>query len=203
LVSYGGPQHGYAWLFPKSQHLSVGIGDFVPRRQELLTKFKAFTDSLGIFWQRDDLRAHPIPLAGINRRFCRPRLLLAGDAAGLADPLSGEGIAYAIHSGLLAADSILEAFRTGDFSMEKYQEAVETQINRELRIARQLAATLYRRPRALFQLFRRNHSALAWYFEAVKGERNYGDVWDLVKATLRPQALFGRHQQAKCDEIAP
>lgn len=203
LVSYGGPKHGYAWLFPKSNHLSMGIGDLAPHPENLVDKFRTFTDALGIAWQHHDLKAHPIPLAGINRRYSRHRLLLAGDAAGLCDPLSGEGIAYAIQSGLLAADSVLEAFGTGDFSMGNYQSAIETKINSQLKIAKQLAAMLYAFPAAFFRLFRTNTDVLAWYFEAIKGERNYGDVWDLVKATLKPQALFGRSQRSKRDEIAP
>ena len=203
LVSYGGPRHGYAWLFPKANHLSMGIGDLAPRPQNLVDKFRTFTDALNVTWRHQDLKAHPIPLAGITRCFCRPRLLLAGDAAGLCDPLSGEGIAYAIQSGLLAAETILKACTTGDFSMGDYQSAIETNINSQLKIARQLAALLYAFPGAFFRLFRTNTDTLAWYFDAVKGERNYGDVLDLVKATLKPQALFGRGQRPERGEISP
>ncbi|NLY52391.1 MAG: geranylgeranyl reductase family protein, partial [Firmicutes bacterium] len=96
LISYGIPQHGYAWLFPKAQMASIGMGTFMPRRRSFLTEFASFTASLGVDLNRQDLKAHPIPLGGKDRQFCLPRVLLAGDAGGLTDPLSGEGIAHAL-----------------------------------------------------------------------------------------------------------
>ena len=196
LVSYGIPRHGYAWLFPKSQHLSLGMGTFSPRRHEFVTHFSDFTDSLGISWKRQDIKAHPIPLGGGNRRFCRPRLLLAGDAAGLADPLSGEGIAHALHSGSLAADSVLTALDTGDFSMSDYQIAVEKRINSDLRVAKQLSTTFYTLPKVFFHLLRSNSEILRWYFELVQGHRSYQDVWEFVKDLVKPQVRRDRRRQS-------
>lgn len=195
LVSYGIPRHGYAWLFPKSQHLSLGMGTFSPRRREFISDFSAFTDSLGISWKWQDLKAHPIPLGGKDRRFCLSRLLLVGDAAGLADPLSGEGIAHALHSGLLAADSILAALDSGDFSMNSYQAAIEQEINNNLRVARQLSTTFYALPKVFFQLFLTNQDILAWYFQLVQGDRDYQDIWDLVRKIVKPQGLLRQREQ--------
>lgn len=194
LISYGAPRHGYAWVFPKSEHVSIGTGSFSPRHRDIVKDFSAFTDSLEITWQRQDLKAHPIPLGGRDREFCRPRLLLVGDAAGLADPLSGEGIAHAVHSGKLAADSVLAALATGDFSMDNYQAIIEKEINSDLRMAKQLSSTFYALPKVFFHLFKTNQQMLRWYFELVQGHRNYQDVWDLVKRLLAPQALLNRHQ---------
>jgi len=53
------------------------------------------------------LRGHPIPIYTQREAISTKRTLLTGDAAGLADPLSGEGIRFAIKSGRLAAESIL------------------------------------------------------------------------------------------------
>lgn len=197
LVTYGRPRHGYAWLFPKSGHLSLGIGSFVPRRSDLITNFNAFTSSLGINWRKEDLRAHPIPLGGGKRQFRRPGLILAGDAAGLGDPLSGEGIAHAVHSGILAADSILNALETGDFSMDDYQNAIEAEINANLKIARQLASVFYAMPKLFYRLFRTNREILTWYFELVQGKRQYQEVWELLGTILSPQILTSIEGQTK------
>ncbi|NMB12868.1 MAG: geranylgeranyl reductase family protein [Firmicutes bacterium] len=190
LVSYGIPRHGYGWLFPKSQHLSLGMGTFSPRRREFVSDFSAFTDSLGIPWEWQDLKAHPIPLGGRDRRFCLPRLLLVGDAAGLADPLSGEGIAHALHSGLVAADSVLASLDSGDFSMHSYQTAIEQEINSNLRVAKQLSNAFYTLPKVFFHLFLTSQEILAWYFQLVQGDRDYQDVWELVRKLLKPQGLL-------------
>ncbi|NLA57911.1 MAG: geranylgeranyl reductase family protein [Firmicutes bacterium] len=184
LVSYGIPQHGYAWLFPKAQTASIGMGTFMTRRRGFLAEFAEFTASLGVDVEQQDLKAHPIPLGGRDRRFCRPRVLLAGDAAGLTDPLSGEGIAHALHSGSLAANHALAALESGDFSMAAYQTAIEEEINSQLKAAGRLAAIFYAYPKFFSHLFTTRHEVLQWYFELVQGQREYRDVWDLVKKLL-------------------
>ncbi len=190
LVSYGVPEQGYAWLFPKAQLASIGMGTFVPCRRSFLPEFGKFTASLGVDLEKQHLKAHPIPLGGIDRRFCRPRVMLAGDAAGLTDPLSGEGIAHALHSGSLAADHALAALKAGDFSMASYQTAVEEAINYQLRTARRLSAIFYSFPQFFSRLFVVRPEVLQWYFELVQGRREYRDMWDLAKQVLGPSRVF-------------
>jgi hypothetical protein len=66
------------------------------------------------------LRGHPIPIYTRRERISTARTLLVGDAAGLADPLSGEGIRFAIKSGRLAAEAILSGNAEG-YSRELYR----------------------------------------------------------------------------------
>ncbi|NLK08467.1 MAG: geranylgeranyl reductase family protein [Firmicutes bacterium] len=197
LISFGAPEHGYAWVFPKANHLSIGIGRFATQSQNLLDKLKTFTEPLNINWRREQVKAHPIPLGGIKRDFSRPHFVLVGDAANLCDPLSGEGIAYAIESGSLAANSVLNAFSTGDFTMADYQQHIEQKINRHLKIARQLAGMFYTLPSTFFKLFCSNRQLLAWYFDTIKGEKNYGDVWALVKSVIQPHHFASRKKRDK------
>ena len=190
LVSYGIPHHGYAWLFPKAQAASIGMGTFMPRRKSFLTEFAKFTASLGVDLEKQELKAHPIPLGGKDRQFCLPRVLLAGDAGGLTDPLSGEGIAHALHSGSLAGDHVLAALESGDFSMTGYQTAIEQEINSQLKVASRLSALFYTSPKFFSHLFAARHEVLQWYFELVQGLREYRDIWDLVKRILGPRRIL-------------
>ena len=96
-----------------------------------------------------------IPLAPRPGPLARDRVLLVGDAAGLADPVTAEGISHALRSGQLAA----AALTTGGWDPLRvatiYQSLLEKHILAELRAARLLARVLYHHPRvrqAAFQL---------------------------------------------------
>jgi len=115
---------GYGWIFPVGDGvLNVGAGllnttsyfkDVTPRRM-----LDTFLRNLPAEWELTEENAEgpllsgPLPM-GMNRRpLALPGLLLVGDAGGLVNPFTGEGIAYAIESGELAAELVHEALVTG------------------------------------------------------------------------------------------
>jgi geranylgeranyl reductase family protein len=75
------------------------------------------------------------------RRSFGDNVLLAGDAARVNEPVSGEGIYFALKSGLLAAETIDAAFRAGDFSAARLR-AYETACRREFRLRRGVNALI-------------------------------------------------------------
>jgi flavin-dependent dehydrogenase len=104
---------GYAWCFRKGNFVNVGLGRINGRA--LPQQARALRDALmaeglvpvGLAAQ---FHGHAYLLAGSGSRECiGDGILLAGDAAGLADPRSGEGIRPAIESGILAARAVLAA----------------------------------------------------------------------------------------------
>jgi geranylgeranyl reductase family protein len=107
IFIFGEIRLGYLWVFPKRQHLSVGIAALKPKRGELQEKLSKVMARYGISLENAALHGHPIPLYTRHEPIATRRTLLVGDAAGLVDPLSGEGIRYAIKSGCLAARAIL------------------------------------------------------------------------------------------------
>ena len=103
---------GYGWCFTKGRFLNLGLGRQdtreLPRHMQ---EFLTFLFSRGIV-PRDlpvHLKGHAYLLATSRRKSVGDGVLLAGDAAGLADPHSGEGIRPAVESGMLAAGAILSA----------------------------------------------------------------------------------------------
>ena len=128
---------GYGWLFPKGDHINIGVGGFVPQRTPTLasgsaaespatqangdpaTHYETVTRALLNTYTRTklgvDLTALPdahvtgqhLGLGG-HDYVPQGRVLLTGDAAGLVDPLTGEGIHSALVSGQAAAAAILE-----------------------------------------------------------------------------------------------
>ena len=113
---------GYLWIFPKGDHLSVGIAALRPKRGELQATLQQVMRRYGIRLDGLTMHGHPIPIYRRRERIATRRALLVGDAAGLADPLSGEGIRYAIKSGRLASQAILSGHP------ERYAAMVRRQI---------------------------------------------------------------------------
>jgi geranylgeranyl reductase family protein len=122
-LDYGVLRRGYAWLFPKADHLNIGAGLFHGRRrdvrrdpmarQRIQAAIHTTAASLGVAPQRlQHLRsyAHPLPFwDGPEPLHTEDgRVLLVGDAAGLINPLFGDGLFHAIRSGRLAAEAVLE-----------------------------------------------------------------------------------------------
>jgi geranylgeranyl reductase family protein len=99
--------NGYLWIFPKQDHLSIGIASLRPKPGQLQACLNRVMSHLGIPLENIPRHSHPIPIYSGREKISTPRVLLTGDAAGLVDPFSGEGIRYAVKSGKLAAQAIL------------------------------------------------------------------------------------------------
>jgi len=142
---------GYAWVFPVAGgRANVGFG--LPRRagvsvrpmaaqwRELLQR-PALRALLGAAEPEGHHRAWPIP-ADIRRApLSAGRVLFAGDAAGATDPMTGEGIAQALVTGVLAAEAVA-AGDDPDAVGRRYRAAVEHHLAADLRFAAALAAVL-------------------------------------------------------------
>lgn len=140
---------GYGWVFPKPGVLSVGVASWraVQGGAALRGQLDAYLARLGFSGARVLSRhGHPIPVGGRVpvRHLIAPHAIRVGDAAGLADPLFGEGIANALESADLAAAALLR----GDLTA--YARAVGTRIYRRFSVARALAAAFYPHPRPWF-----------------------------------------------------
>jgi len=130
--------YGYAWVFPKADHLSVGTAGIKPAPGELQETLERIMKQYDINLDGMQLHAHPLPVYDRHHPVAEGRVLLAGDAAGLADSFSGEGIRIAIQSGRIAAESIL---RGGSAA---YQDRIQRDIGRSRLQSRFVAAIFYR-----------------------------------------------------------
>jgi len=113
---------GYAWYFPKGDHANVGVGTYhVSLRdgathESLRASLIRFAADHGLDANSGRIAGHWIPQSLRTGPLATGRVVLAGDAAATADPLFGEGIAYAIVSGAAAAQAVADwqAGRIGD-----------------------------------------------------------------------------------------
>jgi geranylgeranyl reductase family protein len=112
-IDIGAVASGYGWVFPKRDHLSVGIYSKSPRMiKNMRGRLMAFLARMGFLDSGEigRIRGGHIPLSR-KGGFHQERTLLVGDAAGLASLMTGEGILYAILSGQAAA-SVIDNFLT-------------------------------------------------------------------------------------------
>jgi geranylgeranyl reductase family protein len=103
---------GYIWVFPRCGHLSVGICGKGEPAQALRARLEAYMTSRGIAWKGAQFYSHMLPsleTPGWKRnRVAGEGWLAVGDAAGLVDPITGEGIYYAMRSGDLASRVLID-----------------------------------------------------------------------------------------------
>jgi geranylgeranyl reductase family protein len=166
---------GYAWVFPKRAHLSVGILSTRPVCPDLSARLADYLRDIGIDRiQRIERHGYLIPLAPRPGPLARGRVLLAGDAAGLTDPVTAEGISHAIASGRIAAAALKEGRMDPARVAATYQFHLERDILGELRAARFLARVLYRHPRIRDGVFRLSGSKLCEFAaRVITGEASY------------------------------
>jgi len=129
-IHFGYAKFGYYWIFPKQNGTTIGVGELASElKGSIFDVLQRYALARG-FTQKGKLRAHAIPMGGIRRRVQRGNILLAGDAAGFVEPLSGEGTYYAALSGKLAAECVAEALEGKPL---KYQSVTDKEILPDLR----------------------------------------------------------------------
>jgi flavin-dependent dehydrogenase len=179
LIELGYEPWGYAWLFPKASVLSIGIVLPPGQAGTMKRRVERYLERLGLQGAEVDVaRGHKIRFRRGGEPLVKGRALLAGDAAGLADEFTEEGIAYAVHSGKLAAKNVLRALG-GDGDLARYEEDIDREVMPELEAARLIGFMLYgmlrRMPRA-------------WMFAS--GKLPY--LWDAFFAVQRGESTYAR-----------
>jgi geranylgeranyl reductase family protein len=168
---------GYAWVFPKRNHLSIGVGCLASKARHLNHHHQKFLNSLSIgSYTIAKSSSHLIPTCTKGRLVWQDKALLLGDAAGFADPLTGEGIYNAILSAQLAAPVIENSLAHDKVKLEDYQEAVDGKIMSELRIARTLSRFFIRLPHLAFRMLNQSDGVWRTGYNLMLGETNYAAI---------------------------
>ncbi len=98
---------GYAWVFPKGDHVNVGVGGWESEGPRLREHLRRLCDVHDVdFHTLADVRGYRLPYRRAASRLASDNVLLVGDAAGLIDPLSGDGMYEAFVSAKLAAEAV-------------------------------------------------------------------------------------------------
>lgn len=169
-LDYGQIPGGYGWIFPKKDHLSVGVGGPIHLSKRLKPYLEQLLRHLGKY-DIIDFTGHPMPRRRQGMAIQRGNALLLGDAAGLIHPLTGEGIYYAIRSAQLAAPVIANALQYGTIDLSGYQQAVDSQLMRGLEAGRVLSKLFTQSPRFYFDFVERSDSVWMHICQVLLGAR--------------------------------
>jgi geranylgeranyl reductase family protein len=168
IVELGVVPGGYAWIFPKGDHVNVGVGGWEREAPSLRQRLRELCSAFGL----DDapvtgLRGHRLPMRRPGATSLAGRALLVGDAAGLVDPLTGDGMFEAFVSGRLATAVTLDVLAGRRSSVEPYHELLEDALAGSLAVAGRARSALERFPRFVFEVV------------------NLSPVWRLLVSVLR------------------
>ena len=135
---------GYLWSFPRADHLSVGICAKMGQSssQQLRRHLDAFVEEENIPMEGARLYSHVLPSPQAQtirgRRIVGRNWAMAGDAAACVDPVTGEGLYYALRSGDLLAQALIEG------QLQAYPERLRAAFSADLEFAASIARKLFR-----------------------------------------------------------
>jgi geranylgeranyl reductase family protein len=200
-LEYGAVSYGYAWVFPKGEHLNVGAGVFRPRppgcrgdphaREELQKAICNYLKMLGVPYEVEAMQfhAHPLPLwNGKERLHTRDgRILLCGDAAGLINPFFGDGILHAIKSGLVAVECLVQE------APQEYTRRIHAEFAANFDAALRLARLFYAWAGFIYHHGVRRPNATRTAARLLCGEALFTDVAGGYIRRIRRAMLRGLH----------
>jgi len=158
---FGVIDKGYGWVFPKDDHWSAGLyvlADRVIGARKVLLDYlreKGFQSNRSLL---AGVRAHCYPVGGQFVRVPDCPIYLTGDAGGLAEAITGEGIYYALESGRLAGRHAC-SFHFGRSSPQDYYRELRSSVLADTYLSYQAAKWFYRNPRRCLRIF---ESSRAW-----------------------------------------
>jgi geranylgeranyl reductase family protein len=195
-LELGSMPGGYGWSFPKEDHLNVGCGGWHSEGGRLRTHLAALRSHYELDgWSMINLRGHHLPTRTDGAPIVRDRVLLVGDAAGLVDPMSGEGIMAAFLSSRLAAESIERYLDGRAPDLLAYEEAVDREIMADIRAACTLRDAFHHNPGLCYFAMKRSGIFRRMLCELMAGKRSYVDFlrWlGPARLGLEAWAAWGR-----------
>ena len=179
------PPFGYGWVFPKRKHLSVGVGGRLIDFKNPVSTLDRFIKSVGLA-RKGKAFSHLLPIGGYKRKLCSNRILLVGDAAGFVDPINGEGIYYAVASGIKAAEVIDGAHKDDDFSekrMMEYQNICRREFDCELGDSLKIAMLMHKYPGVFIKTLASNREVVRKSLQIPAGIISHGEFrrWFLLR----------------------
>jgi flavin-dependent dehydrogenase len=184
------PAEGYAYIFPKRDHVNIGIGYVLSHYRERVAKspyelqreFVATLRARGIVEGdsvRNNFTPFIIPVGGPLPEPARGRVLVAGDAGGFVNAFTAEGIYYAMVTGQLAARAIVQSGGDTDRLARRYRRLVDHEIGVELRDSTLIQRYLFADRRRIAQVIdgaRREPRITRLILDLAMGRRPYRSV---------------------------
>jgi geranylgeranyl reductase family protein len=148
VIELGTIPGGYCWIFPKGDHINVGVGGWENTGPELRKHLQEFCKRRGFDHSKlQGLRGYRLPARRPDAALARGRAILIGDAAGVVDPLWGDGIYAAFLSAKLASAAALDLLAGRATDLNTYAPSIVSELGLMVAFAWDAKAALDRFPR--------------------------------------------------------
>ncbi|MFX0168089.1 MAG: geranylgeranyl reductase family protein [Candidatus Hodarchaeota archaeon] len=173
---------GYFWAFPRKHSLSLGIGGMATGFDNVPALLRGFAQ---LFRKRlglpplvlEKIRGHMLPVFALKlTAFTGHRVLLVGDAAGFVDTFTGQGICYALESGIIAGHiikKIVQVDQNQSIALAQYTQLVHRRFGRELLYSAQFAQLVHAHRYGAFRTTRHLRSISEFIFDLAAGNVSY------------------------------
>ncbi|MGC1248663.1 MAG: geranylgeranyl reductase family protein, partial [Spirulinaceae cyanobacterium] len=151
---FGSLKNGQIWLFPKANGYSISAGFLggKGKEKELEKQLNNFATGLGLDTSKSEYHQSCMNLWSENKTLHTSNALLAGETAGLVDPLTAEGIRPSMFSGMKAAEAISEALGGKRDALGEYTKIIEQEWGSDLVLAQRLAGLFYKFPKIAYKV---------------------------------------------------
>lgn len=186
-IDFGLVPEGYAWVFPKAGCLSIGMGSMACRGDKLKVLLEAVIKEEGLerLPGTDSKRGWVIPLnPELNELHCG-RALVVGDAAGLADSFTGEGIFAALYSSHLAAEIIAEQIKRPVPDLQGYTDRVKDKMEPELSGALRVTRWFYPVSYLAHKVLQRRPELFTEFIHLTAGDLTYEEFFEFSRRSLK------------------
>lgn len=143
LASFDAINYGYGWIFPKGDEVTIGLGKFANVKDDYKKKLEDFCEYYNIDIKKQKIYGFPVPTGTYIRKPTINNIMIVGDAAGLVNPITGEGIRYALASGRNAALAIIENLCSNKTNLGKIYNKKMRKIYRDLKHKKFVSLILY------------------------------------------------------------
>ena len=194
---WGSIHSGYGWGFPRHNSLSVGVKAPLKFAQDLKGYHAAFFHRKGLHMGDShvfgQIMSHRIGTKSISRE----RILLVGDAAGLTDFWTGEGIFYALRSSQIAADHIRRFLNGDSTALMDYERDINQSITPELRTAYFFCLIFNYLSRVAFKLIEKYAYPTDLFFRIMRGDRTFLETRHRLRPDIFLTKLFIKNKRAQ------
>ncbi len=193
---FGSVKNGCIWMFPKSDGYSISGGCFKGniKSDELKKSLYNYASGLGLDTGNATYTEYILGFWTGNQTLHTQSALIAGDAAGLVDPLIGEGIRPAILSGVRAGEAIDKALKGDAGAIPAYTQTLDREWGQDMALAQKLSGLFYQLTQIAYKVGVKRPAAGQLMGRILCGELRYTDVTEQIMSRLKKLLIpgFGR-----------
>ncbi len=185
---FGSLKNGFMWCFPKADGFSFSaayVRDVKGDSQELQKQLSKYAEQFGLNAASGKYIQHPLSLWDGDRPLHGERVVITGEAAGIVDPLIGEGIRPAMFTGMKAAQAVSSAIAGEAGALEQYTETIKQEWGSNLAKAQLLAGIFYKAPKIAYKVGIKRPATGQLMGKILCGELSYSEVAEKATKKLR------------------